>query len=83
MTDQPTDNTLYLRKWAADIRTHNGRSVDADRLESIAAEIDRLRSVIEEIADMEGLDLGEPEMERAAIIDRCKAEMARWEKEDA
>jgi hypothetical protein len=47
------------------------------------AENDRLKAIISEIADMAGLDLGEPEMERAAIIDRCKAEVARWEREDA
>lgn len=43
--DQPEDNALYLRAWADDIRKHNGKSVDADRLDSIAAEIERLRSL--------------------------------------
>lgn len=65
-----------------------GMAHEADRIGAFAtseadAEIKRLRAVIEEIADMDGLDLGEPELERVAIIDRCKAEMARWEKEDA
>lgn len=36
----------YLRDWAADIRKHNGRSVDADRLDDIAAEIERLRTAL-------------------------------------
>jgi hypothetical protein len=37
------DNAAYLREWAADIRKSNGKSVDADRLDSIAAEIDDLK----------------------------------------
>ena len=32
MSDQPTDSVLYLRKWAADIRAHSRKSVDADLL---------------------------------------------------
>jgi hypothetical protein len=65
-----------------------GMAQEAERIGAFAvseadAEIARLRGVIGEIADMDGLDLGEPEMERRAIIDRCKAEVARWEQEDA
>lgn len=41
---EPKDNAQYLRLWAADIRKHNGKSVDADRLDAIAAEIERLHS---------------------------------------
>lgn len=37
------DNAAYLREWAADIRKSSGKSVDADRLDSIAAEIDDLK----------------------------------------
>lgn len=47
MPDQPKDNALYLRKWAEDIRAHNGKSVDADRLDAIAGEIERLRGSLE------------------------------------
>lgn len=49
--DQPADNALYLRKWAEDIRAHSGKSVDADRLEDIADEIERLRSMFDDVAD--------------------------------
>ena len=44
MIDQPTDNALYLRHWAANIRDLNGKSVDADRLDAIAGEIELLRT---------------------------------------
>lgn len=36
-------NAAYLREWAADIRKSSGKSVDADKLDSIAAEIDDLK----------------------------------------
>jgi hypothetical protein len=39
------DNAVYLREWAADIRKHSGKSVDADRLNRIADEIERLRAM--------------------------------------
>lgn len=38
-----TDSALFLRKWAADIRKSSGVSVDADRLDGIASEIDELK----------------------------------------
>lgn len=37
------DNAAYLRDWAADIRKSSGNSVDADKLDSIATEIDDLK----------------------------------------
>ena len=46
--DQPEDNARYLRKWAADIRKSSGKSVDADRLDSIADEIASLRTLADE-----------------------------------
>lgn len=51
MPDQPTDNALYLRRWAADIRESSGTSVDADRLDAIASEIERLRAEREKYRD--------------------------------
>lgn len=30
------DNIVFLRRWAGDIRRHNGASIDADRLDAIA-----------------------------------------------
>ena len=43
----------------------------------IEQERDRLRDLIEEIADM---GIGEPEAEHRDIIARCRAEMKRWER---
>lgn len=45
-----------------------------------ADEINRLRDLIDEIADM---GLADPEIEHRAIIDRCRAEQRRWTGEDA
>lgn len=42
----------------------------------IERERDRLRELIEEIADM---DLGDPEMEHREIIARCRKEVESWE----
>jgi hypothetical protein len=53
--DQPKDNAQYLRQWAADIRTNSGSSMDADRLDAIAAEIEFLRNECMRIA-REGSD---------------------------
>lgn len=41
-----------------------------------ANEIERLRELIEDIADM---DVGDVEMEHREIIARCRAEAAKWE----
>lgn len=50
---EPRDNALYLRAWAKDIRDrHGGKSVDADRLDTIAAEIDQLRAALRPFADL-------------------------------
>jgi hypothetical protein len=46
----PGDNAAYLRQWATDIRKHSGKSVDADRCDAIADEIERLRA---EVLDLE------------------------------
>jgi hypothetical protein len=54
MTDQPKDHAEYLRAWASDIRKHSGQSVDAERLDGIAAYIDRLRATLTEISKGEG-----------------------------
>ena len=37
------DNVQYLREWAKDIRGSSGVSVDADRLDAIANELQELR----------------------------------------
>ena len=56
------DNALYLRKWAADIRESSGVSVDADRLDEIAVEIERLRSLLAAyVADETRYNRGEGE----------------------
>jgi hypothetical protein len=52
MTDQPTDSVRYLRNWAGNIRAGGGYSADAERLDSIADEIDRLQAALTEIRDI-------------------------------
>lgn len=47
---------------------------------SFSGEVVRLRKLIEDIADT---DFGDVEMEHRFIIDRCRAEMARWDEEEA
>jgi hypothetical protein len=42
---------------------------------ALAAEVERLRDLIDEFADM---DLTEPEVEHREIIDRCRQEQQRW-----
>jgi hypothetical protein len=71
--DQPTDNALYLRKWAEDIRAHSGKSVDADRLEDIADEIDRLRSMLADVTTAHGV------LERYCNRDTLAQVEAVWE----
>lgn len=39
-----TDSAKYLRDWASDIRKSSGVSVDADKLDEIAAEIEDLKT---------------------------------------
>lgn len=48
---QPKDNAAYLRKWATDIRKYSGKSVDADRCDAIADEIERLRKAVKMLGD--------------------------------
>lgn len=45
---------------------------------SFSGEVHRLRALIGDIADM---DLGDVELEHREIIDRCRAEVERWEEE--
>lgn len=40
------DHSAYLREWAANIRKHNGSSVDADQLDSTAAHIAELEAAL-------------------------------------
>ncbi len=47
-----------------------------DLASDIEKERDRLRELIEEIADM---DLGDVEIEHRTIIDRCRAEVESWD----
>lgn len=50
------------------------------RLASTAArEIERLRELIDDIADM---DVGDVELEHREIIARCRAEQKRWTEDD-
>lgn len=55
----------------------------ADTIDDLASDIekerDRLRELIEEIADM---DLGDVEIEHRTIIDRCRAEVESWDAEE-
>lgn len=48
----------------------------SDLLTPLERERDRLRELVDEIADM---DLGEPEVEHREIIARCREEQKRWE----
>lgn len=45
------DHVTFLRNWASDIRAYNGQSVDADRLDAIAAEIESLKAATKNDAD--------------------------------
>ena len=40
------DIVAFLREWAVDIRRHSGASIDAERLEEAADEIERLREYL-------------------------------------
>jgi hypothetical protein len=70
--DQPADNALYLRYWARNIREHSGSSVDADRLDAIAGEVERLREALQFIAGQESLTFAECSAAEE-IIGRAKA----------
>lgn len=50
MTD---DHATFLRKWAADIRNGSGRSVDADRLDEIAAALSALPAGVRPLTAIE------------------------------
>lgn len=58
MTDHPCDDAKHLRQWAADIRASSGMSVDADRLDAIASNIDSLTFTIARCADALGNGAG-------------------------
>lgn len=49
-------------------------------LRDARAEVENLRNLIDEIADM---DVGDPEMEHRDIIARCRKEQTRWHEGDA
>lgn len=49
------DNVEFLRRWEGDIREATGEnSVDADQLESAAAELERLRSELKQAREIIG-----------------------------
>lgn len=71
------DNADYLRRWAADIRTSNGKSVDADRLDSIAADIDALKQALVAMLQFSATKVAEGMVDVAPELEPVRAYLRR------